>query len=226
MKKLLTALCLVALAATGASADIIWDQSDWNNPNLDGFVNAASAFACNFDGSRTKVHTANDVTFATDVSVTSVSIWQTLGNGQAEGAIQAYLWIAPKTSALPTNASTEVNNAANLVSITNTYETIGGVTVLKTTASGLSLSLTAGSYWVSLTPRCNRGTIYPYSWHLFSADGVVGDPTPVISACTTNSTWSYPYAPDTQYDTTLQIEGAAVVATETQAWGQIKALYR
>jgi len=226
MKKLLTALCLVILAASGASADVLWDQSNWVNPGLDGFVNAASAFACNFDGSRTKLHTANDVTFSVDVSVTSVSIWQTLGNGQAEGATQAYLWIVPKTGAIPTNSSAEVNNAANLVTITNTYEIIGGETVLKTTASGLSLGLPAGSYWVSLTPRCNRGTIYPYSWHLFSGDGVIGDPTARISACTVNSTWEYPYAPNTQYDTTLLVEGSAVVATETQAWGQIKALYR
>lgn len=226
MKKLLTALCLVVLAASGASADILWDQSNWGNSTGDGFVNAASAFACNFDGSRTKLHTANDVTFPVDVSVSAVSIWQTIGNGNAEGATQAYLWIVPKTGVMPTNSSSEVNNAANLVSITNTYETIGAETVLKTTASGLSLSLPAGSYWVSLTPRCNRGTIYPYSWHLFSGDGVLGDPTVRISACTVNSAWAYPYAPDTQYDTTLRIDGAAVVATETSPWGQVKALYR
>lgn len=224
MKKLLTALCLIAVAATGASADILWDQSAVTS-TADGFVNAASAFACNFDGSRTKLHTANDATFSVDVLISSVSIWQTLGNGNAEGATQGYLWIVPKTGAMPTNSSIEVNNAANLVPITNTYEVIGGETVLKTTASGLSLSLPAGSYWVSLTPRCNRGTIYPYSWHLFSSS-VVGDPTVRISACTTNSDWVYPYAPDTQYDTTLMIEGSAVVADETHAWGQIKALYR
>jgi hypothetical protein len=224
MKKLLTALCLIAVAATGASADVLWDQSTWAS-TADGFVNAASAFACNFDGSRTKLHTANDVTFSVDVSVSSVSIWQTLGNGQAEGATQGYLWITPKTGAMPTNSSTEVNNAANLVTITNTYEVVGGETVLKTTASGLSLSLPAGSYWVTLTPRCNRGTIYPYSWHIF-ANGVVGDPTVRISACTTNSAWAYPYAPDTQYDTTLLIEGSSVVSTEDHAWGQIKAMYR
>jgi hypothetical protein len=226
MKKLLTALCLIAVAATGASADVLWDQSNWNNSTGDGYLNAASAYACNFDGSRTKLHTANDVTFSVDVSISSVSIWQTIGNGNAEGATQGYLWIVPKTGTLPTNASTEVNNAANLVTITNSYETIGATTVLKTTASGLALSLPAGSYWVSLTPRCNVGTIYPYSWHLFSGDGVIGDPTTVISACSANSNWYYPYAPDTQHDTTLMIEGAAVVATENHAWGQVKALYR
>lgn len=224
MMKLMTALCLVALVASGATAEVLWDQSNWL-ANGDGFLNN-SATSCSMISGETKMHTAMDVSFATDVFVQSITIYETYGNDRLAMATQAYLWIAPKTGSLPTAASNEVNNAANLVSISSVTVVKDGIAGMEVTASGLAIDLAAGDYWVSLTPVHNRG-IYPYSVHCFSADGVVGDPTPVIVACTVNSDWIYRYAPDINYDTALKIEGtAAVIPADDTQWGGVKALYR
>jgi len=222
MKKLLTALCLVALAASGASADVIWDQSNWNTGG-DGFMNLASS-SCSMISGNTKVHVASDVTFYSDVVVNSITIYETEGNGNAAFATQGYLWIAPKTGALPTESSALVNVSTNLVTITSSYVVKDGVTGLAITASGLNRALPAGEYWVSLTPRASRG-LFPWSVLTWSADGVIGEGSPSIEACTVNSNWSHQRAPEI-YDAALKIEGATVVATENQAWGQLKALYR
>lgn len=223
MKTLLSAICLLALIASGASADVLWDQS--NIATLgDGFLNMAST-TCNMFSGNTKLHTASDVTFATNSVITSVTIYETPGNGNAAFASSAYLWIAPKNSALPTTSSDMVNNAANLVTITSAYVVINGVDALAITASGLNINVDAGDFWVSLTPVHNLG-VYPYSVHCFSADGVVGDPTATISACAVNSDWLYAYDPD-MYDCALMIEGTeSAVPTEDAQWGGIKALYR
>lgn len=222
MKKLMTALCLLALAASGAAADVLWDQSNWDTSG-DGLINMAWT-TCSMINGNTKVHQANDVTFATDVVVSSVTIYETEGNGNAASATQAYLWIAPKTGSLPTASSSEVNNAANLVNITSAYVEKNGVFSLVITASGLNISLPAGSYWVSLTPRCSAG-MFPWSVMCFSSDGQLGDSTKFIEACSVNSNWGDLFAPDL-HDGAIKVEGSVAVPTENESWGAIKALYR
>lgn len=222
MKKLLTAICLVAMAATVASADILWDQSDWNTGG-DGLLNMA-ATSCSFFNGNTKVHQANDVTFSVDVVLNSITIYETEGNGNAAAATQAYLWIAPKTGSSPTESSAAVNTAGNLVAITSAYVLKDGVYGLAITASGLNVALPAGDYWVSLTPRCSAG-LFPWSVLCFANGSIIGDSTKYIEACSVNSSWSDLYAPD-QHDGAIKIEGSAVVATENAVWGGVKALYR
>ncbi len=222
MKKLMIALCLVALAASGASADVLWDQSNWDTSG-DGFVNMAWT-SCNMISGNTKVHQANDVTFASDVVISSITIYETEGNGNAFSATQGYLWIAPKTGSLPTVGSDVVNNAANLVNISSAYVEKDGVFGVAITASGLNLALPAGSYWVSLTPRCSAG-FWPWSVLCFSSDGILGDSTKFIEACAVNSNWGDLFAPDT-HDGAFKVEGSVVVGTENESWGGIKALYR
>jgi hypothetical protein len=206
--------------ATAASATVLWDQSNWNLVG-EGSVNLSSN-SCSQISGNTKAHTANDVTFTQPVNINSITIYETDGN--VATATQAYLWIAPKSGALPTASSTDVNNAANLKPITTAYVTNGSAVAVAVTASNLNISLPAGSYWVSLTPRHSLG-FYPYSVHLVTSGAVVGDPTPTIIACTTNSDWIYALAPNL-YDYAIKIQGDFPVPAITPSWGSLKMLYR
>jgi hypothetical protein len=219
-----TRLVAVALSllflATAANAAVLWDQSNWNT-NGEGSVNLSST-SCNMFNGNTKVHTASDVSFASPVVITSVKIYETDGNAAA--ATQAYLWIAPKTGSMPTASSSAVNDAANLVSITTAYEFIGSDAAVVVTASGLNISLPAGDYWVSLTPRHSLG-FFPYSVHRVTTGPIVGDPTSSIEACTVNSSWYEALAPNS-YDYAIKIEGDHPVPTVGTSWGSIKGIYR
>jgi hypothetical protein len=206
--------------ATAASAVVLWDQSDWNI-NGEGSVNLSSTSCSAFNGN-TKAHTANDVHFDTPVHITTIRVYETLGNVQT--ATQAYLWIAPKTGTLPTTSSDLVNNAANLVSITVATESKSGQTAAVVTASGLNIDLPAGDYWVSLTPRHSLG-LFPYSVHRVITGSVVGDPTPTIVACTVNSNWIYNLNPN-QPDYAIKIEGDLPVPTLKSSWSRVKSIYR
>jgi hypothetical protein len=55
--------------------------------------------------------------------------------------------------------------------------TNGAASARSVTVSGLNINLPAGDYWISLTPRHNRG-IFPYTVHLVTSGPVIGDPTP------------------------------------------------
>lgn len=211
---------LLLTIASAASAVVLWDQSNWNLVG-EGSLNL-SANSCSAITGNTKIHTACDVHFSTPVHITNVTVYETDGN--VASATQAYLWIAPKTGALPTAASTDVNNAANLKPVTTAYVSSGSQFAVAVTASGLSIDLPAGDYWVSLTPRHSIG-FFPYSVHLVTTGPVIGDPTPVIVACTANSTWSYALAPNL-YDYAIKVEGDLPVPTIGSSWGRLKTMYR
>ena len=216
-RSLTAALALSLSFATAAGAAVLWDQSTLNGV-LDGTVDLSST-SCSQISGNTKVHIASDVHFDGPVVITAVRIYETPGNVQA--ATQAYLWIAPKTGSQPTASSTDVNNAANLVPITVSVVVGGVVTV---SAQGLSRSLPAGDYWVALTPKHSLG-LYPYTWHIYTAGPVVGDPSTEVVACTTNSSWVYPLDP-TRPDYSIKIEGDAVVPTLHSTWARVKSIYR
>jgi hypothetical protein len=218
-KAVVVSLLLSALAPA-AGAVTLWDQSNWDT-NGEGSVNLSST-SCNFINGNTKVHTASDVHFTQTVNITSISVYETDGN--AASATQAYLWIAPKTGAMPTENSSLVNNAANLVTISSAYEFNGSEAALVVTASGLNISLPAGNYWVSLTPKHSLG-FFPYSIHRVISTGVVGDPTAAIEACTSNANWFHPLDPSL-YDYAIKIEGNLPVPTHTTSWGRVKSIYR
>ena len=216
-RSLTVALALSLSFATAAGAVVLWDQSNLN-ATLDGTVDLSSN-SCSQISGNTKVHLASDVHFANPVVITAVRIYETPGNVQA--ASQAYLWITPKTSSIPTNSSSEIEVAANLVPIT-VSAVVGGVVTVS--AQGLSRALPAGDYWVSLTPKHSLG-LYPYTWHIYSAGPVVGDPTAAIVACTVNSAWSYPLDP-TRPDYSIKIEGDLPVPTLHSSWSRVKSIYR
>jgi len=209
----------LALLATSASAAVLWDQSNWHA--TEGSVNLNSN-SCSQISGNTKAHVANDVHFDTPVVIKTVRIWESLGNVQT--STSAYLWIAPKTGPMPTEAASLVTLVANQKPITSTTEVIGPNTAVVVTCANLNISLPAGDYWVSLTPRHNLG-IFPYSVAKVVTDGVVGDPSRVIIACTENSNWLLPLAP-AEWDYAMRIEGDQPVPAEATTWGGIKAIYR
>jgi hypothetical protein len=217
VRSLTVALVLSLSFATAAGAVVLWDQSNLN-ATLDGTVDLSSA-SCNQISGNTKVHIASDVHFDNPVVISAVRIYETPGNVQA--ATQAYLWIAPKTGPLPTGSNTDVEAAAILVPIV-VSPVVGGVVTVS--AQGLSRSLPAGDYWVSLTPKHSLGT-YPYTWHIYAAGPVVGDPSAAIVACTANSTWVYPLDPN-RPDYSIKIEGDVPVPTLRSSWSSVKSIYR
>ena len=171
----ITAAAVLALSfATAASAAVLWDQSNLN-ATLDGTIDLSST-SCSQISGNTKVHIASDVHFDNPVIISAVRIYETPGNVQA--ATQGYLWIAPKTGPLPTASNTDVEAAAILVPIV-VSPVVGGVVTVS--AQGLSRSLAAGDYWVSLTPKHSLG-LFPYTWHIYSAGPVVGNSSAAIVA--------------------------------------------
>src|SRR5262249_62032512 len=208
------------LAPAASAQVVLWDQSNWNT-NTEGSVNLSSP-SCSQISGNTKAHTACDVHFDNPVHITTVRIYETLGNVQA--ASQAYLWIAPKTGSLPTTPSTDLELASLSKPITSTTVTNGAVQAVQVTAANLSIDLPAGDYWVSLTPRHSLG-IFPYSVHLTTTGPVIGDPTPTVVACTTNTNWAYTLAPN-KPDYAIKIEGTLPVPTLQSSWGRVKSIYR
>ena len=214
----ITAAAVLALSfATAASAAVLWDQSNLN-ATLDGTIDLSST-SCSQISGNTKVHIASDVHFDNPVVISAVRIYETPGNVQA--ATQGYLWIAPKTGPLPTASNTDVEAAAILVPIV-VSPVVGGVVTVS--AQGLSRSLAAGDYWVSLTPKHSLGT-FPYTWHIYAAGPVVGNSSAAIVACTANSNWVYPLDPN-RPDYSIKIEGDIPVPTLHSSWSRVKSIYR
>jgi hypothetical protein len=212
--RLIAAASAVLLSlASAAGAEVLWDQSNWNT-NTEGSVDLSSN-ACNQISGNTKVHIANDVHFDNPVHITTVRIYETPGNVQT--ATQALLWIHAKNSVLPTTISDSLELAGLVVNITPVTETIGHNQCVRVSATGLSIDLPAGDYWVSLTPKHNLG-IFPYTVHLTTSSAVVGDPAAAIVACTSNSTWLYPLAPNL-YDYAMKIEGDVLGPTAAAPTG-------
>jgi hypothetical protein len=196
--------------ASVAGAEVLWDQSNLMTPPYDGSVDESTTGSCSQISGNTKVHIASDVHFDTPVHITTVRIYETPGNVQA--ATQAYLWIHPKNGALPTTSSDSLEQAGIVVNISAvTVGPNGPSQFVRVSATGLDLELPAGDYWVSLTPRHNLGT-FPYTVHILTSGPVIGDPSPAIVACTVNSNWVYPLAPN-QPDYAMKIEGESHTPT-------------
>ena len=214
------AFALLLTLAPVAGAEVLWDQSDWDQPGPvnedDGAVDMSSN-SCSQISGNTKVHIAADVHFDNPVHITTVRIYEKQGNVQT--ATQALLWIYPKTGPLPTTISDSLELASLLVPITAVLETNGPSTAVRVTAGGLDVELPAGDYWVSLTPRHNLG-VFPYTIHYHTASAVVGDASPAIVACTSNSNWVYPLDPVKRPDFTIKIEGEVHRPTAPAATGQ------
>ena len=209
--RLIAAACALLLSlASVAGAEVLWDQSNWDQPGTpgedDGSVNLSSN-SCNQISGNTKAHTACDVHFDSPVRITTVRIYEKRGN--VEAATTARLWIYPKTGPLPTTPGDSLELPSLIVPITAVLEGTAPSLAVRVTAGGLDVELPAGDYWVSLTPIHNLG-LFPYTIHFHTAGPVIGDPTVAINACPPPlgpGPWVYPLDPIKRPDYAIKIEG-------------------
>jgi hypothetical protein len=194
-----------------------------NNVN-EGSINLASN-ACSQISGNARAFNTSDVTFATPVVITSITVFETAGNVQA--ASQGYLWIGVKTGPFPTVPSDSLYNAAHLVPIVVTSGTVNGVANVVSVKANVNRPLPAGDYWIALAPRQNLG-VFPYNVHLVTFSPVVGSPTRVIDACTVNTTWTTPL--ESAYpgglDYSILVQGDLPVPAISSTWGRLKAFYQ
>ena len=214
MKRLLLTFAALAVMATGAQAEVLWDQSDYDAVGQAGMWNAVSGCAP-FGGS---IHYANDVTIYDMVTVNSVTTWFTAFNFETESTVEAYLYIGPKTGPLPVNGVDLPQEDGTLVPVT--MVNVDGV--YQCIASGLSIMLTPGEYWVSLTPIMPGGAWGPDFG--IRALATVGEPGAWYEYCgqfapswTTNLDG---------WDPALLIEGTIdAVPTESTSLSELKAQF-
>ena len=218
MKKLHMTFALLGLLAfaAAAQADLLWDQSDYDLSFQSWFDSQSGCFPFGMT-----VHSASDVHIWDYVTINRITTWYTPFNFDTGAATQAYLYIAPKTGPLPIDGVDLPQENGSLITITVTQNPNDGTWVVE--ASGLSISLAPGDYWVSLTPILPSGP-FGGDTHI-RAMGSWGDPSTFYEYCNGGtSTWTV--VPD-PLDLSLRIEGAIdIVPTETTTWGETKALFR
>jgi hypothetical protein len=218
MKKLLLTLALIAVSAGSAGAAVLWDQSNWD-PNYSGFWNSQSGCAIDWTGAT--VFAANDIKIYDEVTINTITTYYDQLETGVASATQAYLWIAPKTGAMPDNVSDDPLAQGTLVNVTVTDSGTGAYVV---TADGLNEELSPGDYWISLTPIFPAG-FWGASFNITCLDPW-GDSTASWETCAQigGQTWQNvnPGA-----DASMLIEGIIrVVPTEKTTWGEVKSLYR
>ena len=157
MKHFFTAVALSAGCALAAHADVLWDQSklDWN----------AAGFTNTISGNPNTSYMVGDVTIASGSwTVTSISTYFScfdfnwnLGTDATTGRLNIF----SKAGVLPTSANNP--GAGTLVSLD--VELLNdpsvGQAYYKVTASGLNINLSAGSYWIGVTPVEPNGFFGP-----------------------------------------------------------------
>lgn len=217
-KKLLTVIALLGILAIGAvaQADIIWDQSDYDLNMASWYDSVSGCPPFGFT-----VHSASDIHVWDAVTITTITTWYSPFNGATGSATQAYLYIAPKTGPLPIDGVDLPQENGTLISITVTSDPITGFWVI--TASGLSVALAPGDYWVSLTPILPGGP-WGADTHVRSMT-TLGDPAASYEYCGSSS-FAWTAVPD-PIDLSILIEGTiSTVAVESTTWGETKALFR
>jgi hypothetical protein len=140
------ALALVAVAAftATATADVLWDQSNYD-ANINAFVDQEFDDFASYSS-----YMVMDVV-STGWTIQSVSVYFTNNMGNWANVNQARLNIFAKTGNLPAAGDDPTAGSAVGVSLTNLGD------AWEITASGLSEVLAAGEYWIGLTPLTNFG---------------------------------------------------------------------
>lgn len=215
MSKLLSLIALLVVAATSAPAAVLWDQSDVDAVNQIGAWDAVSGCAP-FGGT---IHVASDIHIYDQVTVTTIRTWYTAFNFDTESAIEAYLWIAPKTGALPVDGTDLPQENGTIVPITVTLAENG---LYEIAADGLSVMLDPGDYWVSLTPFLPGG-IWGPDFHVRALTNV-GDPSTWYEYCGQFApAWGANFD---GFDMSIQIEGTInAVPNGSDSMGNLKARF-
>ena len=215
MKRLSLALAavLVIALASAASAQVLWDQSDFDAFGP-GFFNSESGgppFGITS-------HTVNHVTAPGAWHMTKITIYMTaIDPGFAAGIFQGYLHVWPKTGSFPTEdpaASPVINLSATLLPGPNGD-------YIEVSTVGLDLNITAGDYWVGITPIAAAGPFGP-EIHMGSAT-LYGDASPSYDVFGFPAPMWVNFTPGV--DAALLIEGSGPVPNETGSVGSLKAQF-
>lgn len=216
MSKATIALALVTAALSqSAHADLLWDQSDFNQLG-NGYYNSVSG-SPPFGSTQ---YVVSDVTVIGSWHVESVTTYFNAINPSWGDAIsEGYLHIFPKTASAPITG-TDIPAAGATIPMTGV--SVGGG-VVEVRATGLAVDLSAGDYWIGITPIAPSGPFGPEiqmsSFTFYGAETSSYDP------------FQFPGPPawftfNAGIDQSIKVEGTRPVSVESTSWSRIKAQYR
>jgi hypothetical protein len=218
-RKVMTALsAVVLLLAQTASADVLWDRSNYDafGPGFFNVDAGSPPFGLT-------VHTVNHVSVGgagwTVQSITTY--YSALDPAWGTGIVNGYLHVYDKTGPLPIDGSDDPT-ASPLVAMSATFN--GDHWAV--TASGLSLPVGPGEHWIGITPIAGAGPFGP-EIHLASLDAPSGDDAASYDV------FAFPGPPawfhfNPGLEGSILIEGVTEdpVSVEARSFGNVKALYR
>jgi hypothetical protein len=208
LKVYLVAIALLSCAlGSQAGAVVLWDQStlDLNGPGI------ANSNSSGFNGF--VAYSVNDVTLSSNCVITRITQYYSAFNSSWLNLTQGRVYIEPKTQSLPTVAP----GGGSLIPMSAASATIQGQPVIVVTASGLSIPLSPGEYWIGITPTAGAGI---NGANLQWPAAMVG--TPVATFFSPAGPWNNTYG---SYDGTLLIEGELPVPVAPATWGGVKSLF-
>ncbi len=214
MRRLVLLIAILAIAQL-ASAEVLWDQSDFD-PWGAGFFNSESGGP----PMGMTVHCVTDITVPTthDWFIDSITTYYSaLDQVWSEGIIEGYLHLFPKVGPLPIDG-TDDPGASTVVPMSGYLN--GDHHVV--TATGLNLHLTPGDYWICITPVAPGGMWGP-EIHLGSLSAPIGDASASYDIYGTPMPMWMNFMPG--LDAAILIEGESSVATEPTSLSSIKSLY-
>jgi len=210
----LVALSIFAVAGT-VQAEALWDQSDYDLFGA-GFFNSVSG------GPPFGItnHVVSDVTVnGNGWHVEAITTYYSFLDPTWGTAItQGHLHVFPKIGPLPIDG-TDDPTLSPVVAMTGTD--IGGV--WQVSATGLSLDLSPGEYWIGITPIAPSGP--------FGPEIHMGTITFVGAETATYDPFAFPGPPawfnfNPGIDASILIEGTRPTTVESTSWSRIKATYR
>ena len=216
MKAILTTLAVLAILTAPAGATVLWDQSDYDEFGA-GYFNSVSGgppFGITMYG-------VCDVTVTgTGWNVDTITQWYSFLDASWGTAItQGHLHVFPKTGPLPIDG-TDDPAISVLVPMTGAMD---GPT-WAVSATGLSLNLAPGSYWIGLTPIAPSGPFGP-EIHMSSLTHL-GDDTASFDPFGSFGPPSSWFVMNPGVDASIRVEGSAPTPVDGTSWAQLKALYR
>jgi hypothetical protein len=168
----ISAVVISALCAAGASADILYNATDFNG--------TGGTFANNYasDNFIWTNFVVDDITVPSGGwTIDTLSVYCDHLLGGDEVATEAYLVVFPKSLGLE---NVNALDYATLVSVTQTPEDfhdpnafIPDRTLQRIDASGLNLTLAADEYWIGLTPVGESSDPWG-SWSSYTENGDIG----------------------------------------------------
>ena len=211
MAQLMVVLVALTFIASSAAAVTLWDQSDYDlaSPGYFNSEGGGPPFGLTW-------YTVGDVVVDTEWMITEITqYYGAVDPNWGLGIFQGAVNIFPKTGSMP--GAGDDPTIGMIVPMTGTVN--GEVTVV--TASGLSILLTPGEYWIGITPSAAAGPFGPEP-QLPSLTHI-GDDSASYDAFGFPMPMWFDFNPG--FDGSLVISGDAVVPTDSVSWGKVKALY-